>query len=215
MLTCFYQMSVHHAAQSAQLWRSAMEGKLLIANPNCTTAIAAMALWPSAAQCDDNPKGVIVCRRKRRFLSHQSHQVNCRSWIFGFQHLLKFKKSASNSPYIMSSDMCKDSKSPHIAPASHGSHGQIATGTSGCRCLPVPLRSIPIDDAARRALAWAPIQAVDVPTSQQPSMKRKKPIKPIWKSSSLQPFCYRSKIPNIGCQTLRFLGQDSTMPWRL
>lgn len=27
--------------------RSAMDGKLLIANPNCTTAIAAMALWPS------------------------------------------------------------------------------------------------------------------------------------------------------------------------
>ncbi|CAJ1405567.1 unnamed protein product [Effrenium voratum] len=26
--------------------KSAMEGKLLVANPNCTTAIAAMALWP-------------------------------------------------------------------------------------------------------------------------------------------------------------------------
>ena len=94
MLTCFYQMSLHHPAQSAQLWRSAMEGKLLIANPNCTTAIAAMALWPSAAQCDDNPKGVIVCRRKRRFLSHQfPTKSSVRLWIFGFQHLLKFKKS--------------------------------------------------------------------------------------------------------------------------
>lgn len=29
--------------------KAAMEGKLLVANPNCTTAIAAMALWPCGA----------------------------------------------------------------------------------------------------------------------------------------------------------------------
>lgn len=42
----------HHFQPPTQPWgptapRSAMDGKLLIANPNCTTAIAAMALWPS------------------------------------------------------------------------------------------------------------------------------------------------------------------------
>lgn len=98
MLTCFYQMSVHHAAQSAQLWRSAMEGKLLIANPNCTTAIAAMALWPSAAQCDDNPKGVIVCRRKRRFLSHQfPTKSSVGHGFLAFSTCLSSRKVASNS----------------------------------------------------------------------------------------------------------------------
>ena len=139
----------HHAAQSAQLPRSAMEGKLLIANPNCTTAIAAMALWPSGAQCDDNGNGLTA------------ESSIGQAWIFGFQHLKLETSWLPTELHLAAIQACCQHslasclltsaaiRKHHIL-LLHGPHMDPIRADCNryfdvlrCRCPPVPLREIP------------------------------------------------------------------------